>query len=202
MAPVKLRLLRWGVRHEPFFGIVAAKKIRPEVNYRPARKPVPKYKIKDIDPTIERLGTYNATPDKNGVLHIELNVERIKHWLGQGAEPTDRVAWLLAKAGLLPQPPKFLQKSGHLSLHDPKTWDVELRDAEGKILGQITAEEARTYLSDPDLADQLPRDHPVIPPEPSPFALNNVELDGTPPGGALSDVERLHILKRYLGLRA
>ena len=56
---------------------------------------------------LDRVGTFNPIPslsptsDPNAppvpTKHIELNFDRIKYWLGVGAQPTDRVAWLLAK---------------------------------------------------------------------------------------------------------
>jgi small subunit ribosomal protein S16 len=77
---VRLRLARWGARNNPFYGIVAA-------NVRAARD----------GKHLERLGTYNPIPDENNVKHLELDVDRIKYWLSVGAQPSDRVAWLLAK---------------------------------------------------------------------------------------------------------
>lgn len=80
---VKLRLSRWGASHNPFYSIVAA-------NVRSARD----------KKHLEQLGTYNPMADLRGIKHIELNVSRIKYWLGVGAQPTDRVNWLLSKVGL------------------------------------------------------------------------------------------------------
>ncbi|KAI9103178.1 ribosomal protein S16 domain-containing protein [Phlyctochytrium arcticum] len=80
---VKIRLARWGASHNPFYGVVVA-------NHRAARD----------GKHLERVGTYDPIPDKEGIKRIELNVERIKYWLGVGAQPSDRVAWLLAKVCL------------------------------------------------------------------------------------------------------
>ncbi|KAJ3050925.1 hypothetical protein HK097_008099 [Rhizophlyctis rosea] len=182
---VRLRLARWGVRHEPFFGIVA-------IEHRTARD----------WRHYERLGTYNARTDKRGVKHIELNVERIKWWLSQGAEPSRRVAWLLAKANIMPPLAKQLHLTGHVSFNDPKTWDVELHDAEGTVLARLSADDARKKLSHlPHLAEQLPRDYPIVEPEATRLIPENIKLGGTAPARELSDAERLHILKRFIGLR-
>jgi small subunit ribosomal protein S16 len=35
---------------------------------------------------------------------VVLNAERLKHWLGVGAQPSDRVARFLGQAGLAPAP--------------------------------------------------------------------------------------------------
>lgn len=43
---------------------------------------------------IERVGYYN--PDaKGGEIPLSVNKERVEYWLGQGAQPSDRVASLL-----------------------------------------------------------------------------------------------------------
>jgi hypothetical protein len=34
-----------------------------------------------------------------------LRVDRLKYWLGMGAQPSERVAYLLWRAGLMPEPP-------------------------------------------------------------------------------------------------
>ena len=53
---------------------------------------------------IERLGTYNPLLASNDPNRVVLNAERIKHWLSQGAQPSDRVAIFLGKAGIIPAP--------------------------------------------------------------------------------------------------
>ena len=91
---VRIRLARWGSQRNPFYGIVAA-------NARAARD----------GKHLERLGTYNPIPN-NGVKHIQLNTDRIKYWLSVGAQPSDRVAWLLSKAGLMPPLPIQAHREG------------------------------------------------------------------------------------------
>ena len=39
---------------------------------------------------------------KDDVKEIVVNSERTKYWLAVGAQPSDRVAWLLGKVGVLP----------------------------------------------------------------------------------------------------
>ena len=84
---VAMRLSRGGRKSRPFYRIVVADKRMP----RDGRY-------------IERLGSYNpllANDDENRVI---LNEERIKYWLAEGAEPSERVAKFLGKAGLAPMP--------------------------------------------------------------------------------------------------
>jgi len=45
---------------------------------------------------------------------VKLDVERIKHWLSKGAQPTDRVTLFLAKAGLAETPARREQSKQHL----------------------------------------------------------------------------------------
>ena len=48
---------------------------------------------------IEKLGTYNPMLDRSHADRVTLKTERIQHWLGVGALPTDRVARFLGEAG-------------------------------------------------------------------------------------------------------
>jgi small subunit ribosomal protein S16 len=54
---------------------------------------------------IEIVGTYNPLPFADGVKEITANSERVRYWLSVGAQPSDRVAWLMGKVGLLPPAP-------------------------------------------------------------------------------------------------
>ena len=53
---------------------------------------------------IEKLGFFNPLLPKNKKERLGLEVERIKHWLSQGAKPTLRVARLLGQADIIPMP--------------------------------------------------------------------------------------------------
>ena len=48
---------------------------------------------------------YNPIPGKDGTKEIRINVERTRYWVSVGAQPSDRVAWLLGKIGVLPPAP-------------------------------------------------------------------------------------------------
>ncbi|MCV3271777.1 30S ribosomal protein S16 [Roseobacter sinensis] len=80
---MKIRLARGGSKKRPFYRIVAADSRMP----RDGRY-------------IEKLGTYNPLLPKDSEERVKMDVERIQHWLGQGAQPTDRVARMLEAAGL------------------------------------------------------------------------------------------------------
>lgn len=88
--PLRIRLARLGCRNNPIFKVHVIESSR----RRDGR-------------SIEVLGQYEPIPDRHdGMKHCQLNFERIKYWLSQGAEPSDRVSWLLGKAGLLPSIPR------------------------------------------------------------------------------------------------
>lgn len=86
---LKIRMTRGGAKKRPFYRIVIADSRSP----RDGRY-------------IERLGTYDPMVPKDHPKRITLNVERIKHWLGSGAQPTDRVARFLGEAAIIPMPPR------------------------------------------------------------------------------------------------
>mmetsp|Transcript_15905 Transcript_15905/g.17959 ORF Transcript_15905/g.17959 Transcript_15905/m.17959 type:complete len:104 (+) Transcript_15905:96-407(+) len=89
MGLVRLRLARFGSIRRPFYRIVAADSRAP----RDGR-------------FLEVVGSFNPIPDKNGSKQIQVKSDRIKYWLGVGAQPSDRVAFILGKAGILPMPPR------------------------------------------------------------------------------------------------
>jgi small subunit ribosomal protein S16 len=80
---MKIRLARGGSKKRPFYAIVATDSRMP----RDGR-------------FLEKLGTYNPLLAKDSEDRVKLNVERVQYWLGQGAQPTDRVARFLESAGL------------------------------------------------------------------------------------------------------
>jgi small subunit ribosomal protein S16 len=80
---LKLRLARGGSKKRPFYSIVVADSRMP----RDGR-------------FIEKIGTYNPLLPKDSEERVKMNVERVTHWMGEGAKPTDRVARMLEAAGL------------------------------------------------------------------------------------------------------
>jgi small subunit ribosomal protein S16 len=78
---------------------------------RGGRKKLPYYRIVVADKRfardgrhIERVGSYNPLLANDDEKRVILNEERIKYWLSQGAQPSDRVARFLGKAGLIEMP--------------------------------------------------------------------------------------------------
>ncbi len=81
---MKIRLARGGSKKRPHYAIVASDSRMP----RDGR-------------FLEKLGTYNPLLAKDDESRVKMNIERIKHWLGQGAQPTDRIARMLEAVGVL-----------------------------------------------------------------------------------------------------
>ena len=81
---MKIRLARGGSKKRPFYRIVAADSRMP----RDGR-------------FIEKLGTYNPLLPKDSEERVKMNMERVQYWLGEGAQPTDRVSRFLEAAGVL-----------------------------------------------------------------------------------------------------
>ena len=55
---------------------------------------------------IEKVGFFNPLLPKEKKERINLEVDRIKHWISKGAKPTLRVSRLLGEAEVLRMPPK------------------------------------------------------------------------------------------------
>jgi small subunit ribosomal protein S16 len=54
---------------------------------------------------LEVVGTYNPIVNAGGQKEIRVKTDRVQYWLSVGAQPSDRVAWILGKFGILPPLP-------------------------------------------------------------------------------------------------
>lgn len=77
---VKIRLTRMGTNKRPYYRIVA-------VDSRKKRDGA----------YLEELGYYHPLQEEDS---IRINEERIKYWLGKGAQPTHTVKIILKKQGI------------------------------------------------------------------------------------------------------
>jgi small subunit ribosomal protein S16 len=80
---VAIRLARGGSKKRPYYRIVVA-------HSRATRD----------GRFIEKIGTYNPLLAKDDAKRVVLDLDRAKHWLGVGAQPSDRVARFLDAAGV------------------------------------------------------------------------------------------------------
>ncbi|MBF0143834.1 MAG: 30S ribosomal protein S16 [Magnetococcales bacterium] len=79
---VRIRLQRRGSKKRPFYAVVAADSRSPRDGS-----------------FLEKLGTHDPRNKVNGT---QLVLDRIRHWMGHGALPTDTVARLLKKVEAAP----------------------------------------------------------------------------------------------------
>ncbi len=77
---VKIRLTRGGAKKRPFYHIIVT-------DQRAARD----------GRNIERVGYFNPIASGNEK-RVELDTERVQHWIGQGAQMTDKVRNLFKEA--------------------------------------------------------------------------------------------------------
>lgn len=78
---VKIRLKRMGAKKKPFYRVVVADSRAPRDG---------KF--------IEELGYYDPMVEPN---NIKIDSEKAQKWLGDGAQPTDRIKALFKQAGII-----------------------------------------------------------------------------------------------------
>ncbi len=79
---VKIRLQKLGRRNRSYFRIV-----------------VSDARVKRQGDYLEKIGQYDPI-ETNADKQLTVNLERVKHWVGQGAQATEAVVNLLKKRGL------------------------------------------------------------------------------------------------------
>lgn len=77
---VKIRLTRMGAHKKPFYRIIVADS-----------------RARRDGPFVEVIGTYDPKKEPS---EIKVDLERAKHWIGEGAQPTVTVKKLLLRAGM------------------------------------------------------------------------------------------------------
>lgn len=78
---VRIRLTRIGAKKRPFYRVIAADKRSPRDGA-----------------FIEQLGWYDPKATAVNTYTVKLDLDRVDHWLGLGAQPTETVARLIKKA--------------------------------------------------------------------------------------------------------
>lgn len=89
---LRIRLARGGAKKRPFYRIVVADSRSP----RDGR-------------FIEIVGTYDPMLEPEAENRVTLKAERIRHWLGAGAVPSERVAKFCVGADLMAAPVRPVQ---------------------------------------------------------------------------------------------
>ena len=116
---LKIRLSMGGAKKRPVYKIVVADSRFP----RDGR-------------FIEKVGFFNPLLPKGKKERVNLEVERIKHWISKGAKPTLRVSRILGEAQILPMPPK-----GNNPLKAIPKKDRKKEKSEGEKLPAATGKE-------------------------------------------------------------
>jgi small subunit ribosomal protein S16 len=128
---LKLRLSRGGTKKRPVYKVVVA-------DSRFARD----------GRFIEKVGFFNPLLPKEKKERIGLEAERIKYWLGQGAQPTTRVARILGENELMPMPAngnnpqKAIPKKDRKKEGSEETKKEESPKADSAPAGEAKKEEA------------------------------------------------------------
>jgi small subunit ribosomal protein S16 len=120
---MKIRLARAGSKKRPFYRIVAADSRKP----RDGR-------------FIEKLGTYNPLLPKDSEDRVKMDLDRVKHWLDQGAQPTDRVSRFLEAAGVVEKKERANLKKGEPGAKAKER--AEAKAAKAAEAAEAPAEEA------------------------------------------------------------
>src|SRR5580698_2463049 len=89
-----LRFSRGGSKKNPYYRLVATDSRSPRDS---------KF--------IEKLGTYNPLLAKTDAKRFTVDAERIKYWLGTGAQPSETVARFLRAAGIINTKPTYVPKA-------------------------------------------------------------------------------------------
>lgn len=130
-----IRLARGGAKKRPYYRIV----VTDSRNARDGR-------------FIEKIGTYNPLLAKDSGERVKLDTERAAHWLGVGAQPSDRVARFLDAAGVRTRAAKNNPKKAEpgekakerAETRATKAADREAAAAEAAAAPATEAEEAET----------------------------------------------------------
>jgi len=130
---LKLRLSRGGAKKRPYYRIVVADSRMP----RDGRY-------------IERVGTYNPMLPQEHPDRIKLDGDRIKHWLGVGAQPSDRVARFLGQAEIIPMP--AISETPKKSAPRTKTLE-RMREVEAAAAAKAEADAAAAEQAAADAAE-------------------------------------------------
>ena len=116
---IAIRLARGGAKKRPYYRVVVSDTRSPRDG---------KY--------LEQVGIYNPVLPKDSEDRVKLTEDRIRYWLGVGAQPTDRVARFLDAAGILERAPRNNPKKA-------EPGEKAKERAEEKASKAAEAEEAR-----------------------------------------------------------
>ena len=129
---VSIRLSRGGSKKRPYYRIVVADSRSPRDGS-----------------FIEKIGTYNPLLAKDDEKRVTLDKDRAAHWLGVGAQPSDRVARFLDAAGVRERAAKNNPKKG-------EPGEKAKERAEERASKAAEAEEAKAAAAAAPAAEEAP----------------------------------------------
>lgn len=138
---VAIRMQRGGAKKRPYYRIVIADKRAPRDGA-----------------FIEKVGSYNPMLPKDAQ-RVTLEEERIKHWLGVGAQPSARVLSFLAEAGLAEKADISHRPTKERKRADKKTRKELKAETEAEAAAQAE-EEAKAAAQAP--AEEAPAEEPAV----------------------------------------
>ena len=145
---LSIRLSRGGSKKRPYYRIVVADSRAPRDG---------KF--------IERIGSYNPVLPKGDEKRVVLNVERAKHWVAVGAQPTDRVARFLDAAGVKERAARNNPKKGEPGQKaKDRAEDRAAKLAEAEEAAEAArkaAEEAANAPAEEPVAEEAPAEAPA-----------------------------------------
>lgn len=133
---VAMRMARGGSKKRPYYKIVIA-------DIRAPRD----------GKFIERIGSYNPLLAKDDEKRVVLDLDRAKHWLSVGAQPSDRVSRFLDAAGLM-------KREARNNPNKAKPGEKATERAEEKAEKAAAAEEAAKEASAAP-AEEAPAETPA-----------------------------------------
>ena len=138
---VTIRLARGGAKKRPFYRVVAADSRMP----RDGRY-------------VEKLGTYNPLLAKDSEDRVQLNMERVNYWLGQGAQPTERVVRFLEASGVMEK----TERNNPIKAKPGKKAQDRLEEKAASKVAAAEAEEAAKVAAAEAAAAPAVEEAPVV----------------------------------------
>lgn len=150
---VRIRLARHGMKKRPFYHIVVADS-----------------RAKRDGRFIERVGDYNPMLTRDHSDRLHLSEDRIRYWLGVGAQPSDRVARFLGTAGIIaPFDPTIKKKTQTLK---PSPGKKAQKRQQARAEKQAAQKEAEAAPAEETPIEETPTEET---PEIAPKAENSTE---------------------------
>jgi small subunit ribosomal protein S16 len=153
---VRIRLARGGTKKRPFYRIVAISSRSPRDGG-----------------FIEKLGTYNPILPSENPARVVLREERIRYWLGVGAQPSDRVVRFLDNAGIT-------QSATRWRGTGKKAQEIAAKKAEAQAEAAAAAPAAKAAAAEPAAPVESVPEIPVDAESAAEPALSDTEAPAAP----------------------